>query len=65
MGEDNQRAIRRTLADVEVLSRTLAARAAAIDSSLINAARTMENTSRMTGELPQLVQRTERRRGEL
>lgn len=60
MGEGNQQAIRRTLADVEVLSHTLAARAAAIDSSLVNAARTMENTSRITKELPQLVQRTQR-----
>ena len=60
MDEDNRRAFKNTLADIKTLSHTLAARSAAIDSSLANAARTMENTARLTGELPQLSQRIQR-----
>jgi phospholipid/cholesterol/gamma-HCH transport system substrate-binding protein len=60
MDADNRRAVKSTLADLEVLSRTLAARSAAIDSSVANAARTMEGTARVTDELPQLVRRMER-----
>ena len=57
---DNRRSLKSTLADLEVLSRTLAARSRTIDSGVANAARTMENTARLTEELPQLVQRMER-----
>lgn len=60
MDEDNRRAFKSTLADIKVLSHTFAARSAAIDSSLANAARTMENAARLTGELPQLAQRVQR-----
>jgi phospholipid/cholesterol/gamma-HCH transport system substrate-binding protein len=60
LNEENRRSIGKTLADLEVLSRTLAARSPAIDAGLANAARTMENAARVTGELPQLVQRIER-----
>jgi phospholipid/cholesterol/gamma-HCH transport system substrate-binding protein len=60
MDEDNRRAVKNTLKDIEVLSRTLAARSTTIDASLTNAARTMENTARLTGELPQLAQRVQR-----
>ncbi len=60
MDEDNRRAVKNTLADIEVLSRTLAARSAAIDTSLTHAARTMENTARLSNELPQLAQRVQR-----
>ena len=60
MDEDNRRAVKSTLADIEVLSRTLAARSAAIDTSLTHAARTMENTARLSNELPQLAQRVQR-----
>jgi phospholipid/cholesterol/gamma-HCH transport system substrate-binding protein len=60
MDEDNRRALKRTLADLEVLSRTLAARSATIDSGLTNAAQAMQNTARFTAQLPQLVQRVER-----
>lgn len=60
LSEDNRRAIAKTLADVQMLSRTLAARSPAIDSGLANAARTMQNTARLTDELPRLVQRIER-----
>lgn len=60
MDEDNRRAVKSTLADIEVLSRTLAARSVAIDTSLTHAARTMENTARLSNELPQLAQRVQR-----
>ena len=60
MDEDNRRAVKNTLRDIEVLSRTLAARSAMIDSSLTNAARTMENTAKLSNELPQLAQRVQR-----
>ena len=46
MDEDNRRAVKHALADLE--------------SSLGDAARTMENTARLSGELPQLVQRMQR-----
>jgi phospholipid/cholesterol/gamma-HCH transport system substrate-binding protein len=59
MDEDNRRAFKQTLAELQVLTRTLAARSAAIDSSLANAARTMDNTARVSGELPRLVERIE------
>lgn len=55
--EDNRRAIKNALADIEVLSRTLAARSAAIDSSLTNAARTLDNTRQFTNKtLPEVHQ---------
>ena len=60
MDEDNRRALKRTLADLEVVSGTLAARSSTIDSSLKNTARVMENTARFTDQLPGLVQRVER-----
>jgi len=60
MDADNRRAVKGTLADLEVLSRTLAARSKTIDSSLTDAAQAMENTARVTEQLPQLVQRVER-----
>ena len=56
---DNRRAIKKTVADLELLSRTLAARSAAIDSALVNASHTMENTARFTDQLPKLAQRLE------
>ena len=60
MDEDNRRTVRNTLADLKVLSHTLAARSAAIDAGLSNAARTLENTARLSSELPQLAQRVQR-----
>ncbi len=57
LDDDNRRAIKHTLADIEILSHTLAARQTAIDSSLTNAARTFENTARLTADLPQLALR--------
>lgn len=58
--EANRRALARTLADLEVVSRTLAARAPQIDAGLTSAARAMENGARLTQELSQLVERAQR-----
>jgi phospholipid/cholesterol/gamma-HCH transport system substrate-binding protein len=58
--EANRRAIAEALTDLRVVSRALAARSAEIDSGLTNAARSMENTARLTAELSQLVERVHR-----
>lgn len=60
LDEENRRAFKRTLAELEVLTRTLAARSAAIDAGLARAAVTMDNAARASGELPQLVERMQR-----
>lgn len=60
MDEENRRSFKKTLADLEIVSRTLATRSATIDASLANASRTMENSARFTEQLPQLLQRVER-----
>lgn len=57
LDEDNRRAFKNTLADLKVLSHTLAARSVTIDSTLTDAARTMKNTARLSDGLPQLAQR--------
>lgn len=56
LDEDNRLAIKRTLKDIEVLSHTLASRQKEIDSALTSAARTMDNTARLTDDLPQRIQ---------
>jgi len=48
------------LADLHVVSRTLAARSTTLDSSLANAARTLDNTARFSGDLPRLVERVQK-----
>ncbi len=60
MDEENRRTLKRTLADLQVLSRTLAARSTTIDAGLQDTARTMRNAARFTEDLPRLVQRVER-----
>lgn len=60
MDEENRRAFSRTMANLEVVSGALAGRSAAIDAGLVNAARAMQNTARLTGELSQLVERVQR-----
>jgi phospholipid/cholesterol/gamma-HCH transport system substrate-binding protein len=47
------------LSNLNEVSRVLAARGAAIDSGVVNASKTMENTARLTAELPRLVERIE------
>ncbi|MCX7143152.1 MAG: MlaD family protein [Proteobacteria bacterium] len=59
MDEENRRVFKQTLAELRVLAHALAARSAAIDSGLVNAARTMDNAARFTGDLPRLVERVQ------
>jgi phospholipid/cholesterol/gamma-HCH transport system substrate-binding protein len=54
--DGNRAAFKELLANVNALSRTLSARSAAIDSGVVNAAKTMENTARVTAELPKLIE---------
>jgi phospholipid/cholesterol/gamma-HCH transport system substrate-binding protein len=58
--EANRRALGQALADLGVVSRSLAARSTEIESGLTNAARSMENAARLTHELSQLVERAQR-----
>lgn len=60
---DNRHAFRQTLVDLQMVARTLAARSSTIDSALARAARTMENTARLTADLPRLMERVERSAG--
>ena len=57
LDEDTRREFKQTLADLRVVSQTLAARYSTIDSSLANAARTLDNTARFSGDLPRLLER--------
>ncbi len=60
LDETNRRALRSTLADLAVLTQTLARRSSSLDATLVGAARTMDHTARASVQLPQLVQRFER-----
>ena len=60
LDEDNRREFKQTLADLRILSRTLAARSAAIDAGLSSAARTLDHAARFTGDLPRLVERMQK-----
>lgn len=60
MDDENRAALKKTLADLEVLSRTLATRSPALDASLKDASVAMQNAARFTAKLPELVARVER-----
>ena len=60
LDEPNRHALRSTLNDLSILAHTLAGRSAAIDATLANSARTMEQTARFSAQLPQMVQRFDR-----
>ncbi len=55
--EDNRRAFRGMMADMATISATLAANRDAIDAAMQGAARTMDNTAKISAELPQLIER--------
>lgn len=57
LDEKNRAAFKGLLANLDTLSRTLAARSAAIDSGVVNASKALENSARVTADLPQLVER--------
>jgi len=56
---DNRREFKQTLAELRILTHTLAARSTAIDAGVVNAARTLDNTARFSSELPRLVERVQ------
>jgi len=60
LDEGNRTALKETLASLALVSRTLAARSAAIDAGVAASARTMENTARLTGEMSGLAERIRR-----
>lgn len=60
LDERNRKAVKKILADLETVAHTLAARSPAIDASLGNAAHTLQNTARMSDDLPMLAQRVQR-----
>ena len=60
LDEDNRRQFKQTLADLRIVSHTLAARAATIDAGLADAARTLDNSARLSGELPRLLERLQK-----
>jgi len=60
LDEGNRAALRDTLASLAQVSRTLAARSKALDEGVANAARTMENAARLTGEMAGLAERIQR-----
>lgn len=60
LDEKNRANIAQALADLKVVSATLARRSGTLDAALADASRTMGNTARFTAELPGLVARIER-----
>lgn len=60
MGDENQRALRQTLEDLQSLTHALAARASTLDTGLQDAARAMNHVALATAELPQVLQRVTR-----
>jgi phospholipid/cholesterol/gamma-HCH transport system substrate-binding protein len=57
LDKDNRAAVKQTLANLALVSRTLAARSQTIDAGVANAARTMKNAARLSRELSGLVER--------
>ena len=60
MDDANRRALKQSLADVEVLTRTIAGRSATIDAGIVNASHALEYAARVAAEMPQLVERVQR-----
>lgn len=57
LSDANRAAFTSTLADIATVARTIAARKDAIDAGMVNAARTLENSSRITAQLEPVVKR--------
>lgn len=60
LDEGNRASLKETLAGLAQVSRTLAARSKAIDEGVADAARTMRNAARLTGEMAGLAERVQR-----
>jgi phospholipid/cholesterol/gamma-HCH transport system substrate-binding protein len=57
LSEKNQAAIKYSLTDIATVMHTIAARKDTLDASITNAARTLENTSRVTAQVGPLIDR--------
>ncbi|MDI6745606.1 MAG: MlaD family protein [Rhodocyclaceae bacterium] len=57
LSDANRAAFSSTLADIASVARTIAARKDAIDAGMVNAARTLENTARISAQLEPVVKR--------
>lgn len=57
LSEENQAAFKSALADIAVVARTLAARRETLDAGITQAARTFENTSRLTAQAGPVLDR--------
>ncbi len=57
LSEENQVAFKNTLADISAVARTFAAREATIDAAIASAARTFENTARVSAQLGPTIDR--------
>lgn len=60
LDEENRMVLKHTLADVSVLTRTLASHKAEVDKSLSNASLTLENAAQISAQLPQLIEKVGR-----
>jgi len=57
LSDDNVAALKSTLADLATVAHTLAARKDAIDAGVVNAARTFDNSARLSAQLGPLAER--------
>jgi phospholipid/cholesterol/gamma-HCH transport system substrate-binding protein len=57
LSKENQTALRSTLADVAIIARTVAARKDSIDTSLLDAAKTLKNTAKASTKVDGLTDR--------
>ena len=57
LSSENQAALKSALADIAAVSRTVAARKGELDSALVSAARTFDNSARATARLGPLIDR--------
>jgi phospholipid/cholesterol/gamma-HCH transport system substrate-binding protein len=60
LDEDNRRAFKRSLAQIDAVTGVLAARSATIEAGVNNAAKTLEHTARASADLGRLIERAGR-----
>jgi len=60
LDEDNRRAFKHSLAQIDTVTRVLAARSAAIEAGVNNAAKTLEHSARASADLGRLIERAGR-----
>lgn len=60
LDEDNRRAFKHSLAQIDAVTRVLAARSASIEAGMNNAAKTLEHSARASADLEHLIERVGR-----